>query len=368
MAQAQAKTDPWADDPSMKGQGSGAPSATGNNDDWKIWQQQNTPPESGMMQGVRNFAGAFGMAHPMQAAQEEQQNLKEHPIRSMVEGMPGVRLLEGAFQGAKRIGGEIEQAGESMGRGNAPEAELHGIKAIPFIGPALDQASDQAPPTTPGEGYLSQIKDAATSPAMGTVMGTAAATAPMVLGGVDAAAGGERVGMGAFPSRTRSGNTLSMIRDKAVNAPVSTVNTGPEVARYQELTQRGGATAKPVTQLIPRIRDNMVPNAGTKPLNFPEARDFYSNISAQSAEDLSRLNPTMRRQMGSIRSGMHQDLTDAAEQVEPGLGDKYSSAVREYARASALRNAGIQAAKYGIGGLGAGLAGKILYDKLPTIR
>jgi hypothetical protein len=78
---------------------------------------------------------------------------------------------------------------------------------------------------------------------------------------------------------------------------------------------------------------------------------------------VSRLNPIMRRQMGAIRSGLHQDLTDAAGTI--GRGEDYAGAVKEYARAMQLRKAAIRAAKYGAGAAGLGIAGHYLKDLIP---
>lgn len=180
-----------------------------------------------------------------------------------------------------------------------------------------------------------------------------AATLPAAfMGGPALEAGAE-----AIPSAKYAGGVLGEIRGAAENVPVRLNNAWPEIERYQALTKTGGATSKPVTQISTRLQ-NMIRNPSAGDLNFPEARDFYSNISGQSAEDVSRLNPTMRRQMGGIRSGLNQDLTDAASTI--GRGKDYASAIKEYAQAQRLKSILKTSAKIGIpAAVGAGILGKI---------
>jgi hypothetical protein len=88
-------------------------------------------------------------------------------------------------------------------------------------------------------------------------------------------------------------------------------------------------------------------------LNFPEARDFYSNITDLSHQPKLQtlmgrgLKPTMLRQVGSVRQGLNSDLTDAATTV--GRGEDYTNAMKEYAQAAKLRKI-----LFGAGVVGAG--------------
>lgn len=301
-------------------------------------------------------------------------SIKDQPSPTIAEGLtkmvtsfPPITAARGLYEGGKRIAGEIGQAGQAAKEGNMPGVASHAISAIPFLGPELDKGAEAAQErgmNKPGNTYGQDLSIAATTPGtLGHIAKGAAEVAPLALGALDTAAP-ERSLIGQIPSRARAGAMLQDIRTQAANVPVSTTNTAPEVARYQELAQRGGSTAKPITQLAPRIRENMVPNINTKPINFPEARDFYSNVSSQSAEDASRLNPIMRTQMGSVRAGLHQDLTDAAGQI--GRGEDYSNAIREYARAMQMRKGLITAAKIGIPAAGAGIAGHYIKNALPS--
>lgn len=76
------------------------------------------------------------------------------------------------------------------------------------------------------------------------------------------------------------------------------------------------------------------------PLNFPEARRFYSNVSELSRRPgflrravESPSAPKMRYQLGGVRQAMNSDLTNA---LPPELSDRYTNALREYAQAAKL--------------------------------
>jgi hypothetical protein len=311
---------------------------------------QAAPEQPGFFE---NLGHAFGIGS------EENAQRKAHPIASALEeSQPPIAIAHALINGGKRIAGEVGQAAHELGNGNPAAAAIHGISAIPILGPALMKMSDEAPPTKPGESYLQKVWDAVTPGNLGTGLGTAAQIAPAVLGGADMAAP-ERPLLAKIPSMARAGRTLEEIRNQAQNVPVRPVKAWPEIERFQELTKRGGSTSKPVTQISSRLA-NMVRLPDQGGFNFPEGRDFYSNISGQSAEDVSRLNPIMRRQMGAIRKAFHQDLTDSAGTI--GRGQDYADAVREYARGAQLKKALTTGAKIGAGAAGVGIAGKTVLN------
>jgi hypothetical protein len=84
---------------------------------------------------------------------------------------------------------------------------------------------------------------------------------------------------------------------------------------------------KVVQTFVRRITD---PSKG--PLTFDEARDYYSNISRLSANEFSRLNPIVQREVGVMRHTLQKALTDAASMV--GKADEYARGMTEYARAA----------------------------------
>lgn len=77
------------------------------------------------------------------------------------------------------------------------------------------------------------------------------------------------------------------------------------------------------------------------PVNFPEARDFYTNISRATAKPgflrrkiESPLNPSFRMNAGNVREALNSDLTDAANRI--GRGPDYAGAMNEYRNAARL--------------------------------
>ena len=112
--------------------------------------------------------------------------------------------------------------------------------------------------------------------------------------------------------------------------------TQPAVEGYRKYVSTGGMNSPVVRKLGTRL-DDVVP----EPINFPEARDFYTNVSRASARPgfLRRAienpaRPQQRFNLGNLREAMNNDLTSAADTV--GLGDKYTQGLREYANAAKL--------------------------------
>lgn len=161
-----------------------------------------------------------------------------------------------------------------------------------------------------------------------------AATLPMML---DAGPVQENV-MNAIPDADHAGKVFQSIAGDAKDVPLSFQKTTPELQRFQELTQRGGRNSKPFTQLSRRLD---TADGAPDPVNFPEGRDFYSNISdAAHQTPLQKImgrgmKPTMRRQAVNVRRAFNDDLTSAADQV--GRGQDYTDAMKEYAQAKTLQ-------------------------------
>lgn len=189
------------------------------------------------------------------------------------------------------------------------------------------------------------------------------ATIPsMVMGGPGATAAIE-----AAPSRKFAAELFKDVSENAGNVPVLLQRSGPELTRFKELADAGGAMPKAVRRLMSRAAEAGTP--GGKPLTYDEARDIYSNLSSLSAEDASRLNPVMRRQMGKAVQALKDDIGEAAGQT--GQAAKYYAALKNYAQASKLLRASgkiqeylakpaIKAAGAGAGGV----AGYELYKKV----
>lgn len=169
----------------------------------------------------------------------------------------------------------------------------------------------------------------------------------MVMGGPGASAAIE-----AVPSRKFAAELFKDVSENAGNVPVVLTKSGAELTRFKELADAGGTMPKAVTRLLSRARSSYTP--GGKPLTYDEARDIYSNLSSLSAEDVSRLNPVMRRQMGIVTNALKDDIGDAAAQA--GQAAKYYAAMKNYAQASKLLRAAKVIGKWAAAGTGAGAA------------
>lgn len=147
-----------------------------------------------------------------------------------------------------------------------------------------------------------------------------------------------------FPSADRAGAKLSELSGKLSNAPVALTHTVPALDRAAELSDAGGGAMGATGKLLNRSMD-------MNRMNFPEARDFYSNISGQSALDKMGQSPSLKRQVGNVRSAFHQDLASTADKALPatehgyfgqpmngGRGD-YENAMGEYGHAKNIEDA-----------------------------
>jgi hypothetical protein len=136
-----------------------------------------------------NLGHSFGVGHQEDA--QRMADFKAHPIVSMAENAlgPAYAAAKGLAQGGIRSGSELIDAGKSLMGGNAPQAALHAINAVPLVGPALNTMADQSPASTPGQSYASRVLADATPGNVGTALGTSAQAAATLLGGRDIAAG-----------------------------------------------------------------------------------------------------------------------------------------------------------------------------------
>jgi hypothetical protein len=104
------------------------------------------------------------------------------------------------------------------------------------------------------------------------------------------------------------------------------------------------ATGGRGTPVINKLAKRMAATDEQGPLMFPEARQFYTNVSRSSARPgflrraiESPSAPDMRRNLGNVREAMSNDLTDAAGSV--GMGDQYTQGMTEYKNAARLNRA-----------------------------
>jgi len=143
-----------------------------------------------------------------------------------------------------------------------------------------------------------------------------------------------------FPSKARAVQTLNEVSQAAKDVPVQMTATDPAVGGFKQYVATGGRG----TPVINKLAKRMAATDKQGPLMFPEARQFYTNVSRSSARPgflrraiESPSAPDMRRNLGNVREAMSNDLTDTAGSV--GMGDKYTQGMTEYKNAARLNRA-----------------------------
>ncbi len=330
-----------------------------DDEDTSAWKPiEDTSPQPSQPGFFQNLGHAFGIGDGELASRLQQ--LKEHPVRTALEvaGGPAVQAVQAAeslYGGAKRSAGELSKAFQSAKEGNKAGAAVHAITAVPMVGPALNKMAEESPASEPGQSYASRVMADATPGNIGTALGTAAQVAPMALGALDTAAP-ERGLIAQIPSRARAGRTFESVMQSAKDQPVTLTRSMPFLERTQQLASRGAAPVRAADQLFQRVNT-------VNPLNYPEARDFASNLSGLSAAEKMAANPTMQRSVGQLSHAFNEDVGDAA--AAAGRGEDYANAMKEYRRASQLRNAGGKIAKWAIpAAVGGGATGALLHKVL----
>lgn len=181
----------------------------------------------------------------------------------------------------------------------------------------------------------------------------------MTLPSIFAAGPVAREAEAAVPSAERAGRMFNTIENEAADIPVEMKETEPALEVFQKHVKTGGKNSPPIQMLRKRISPTMprvpLPEAmqadlsgvpartvNRSPIKFPEARDFYSNVTDVSkrpsvfkmAIESSR-EPKLRMEAGTVRNALNTDLTNAAETI--GRGKDYTDALREYRQAKQLR-------------------------------
>jgi hypothetical protein len=161
------------------------------------------------------------------------------------------------------------------------------------------------------------------------------ATLPMAFAGGPVA----NKAINAIPSKNWAGKMFQSVMGDAANVPVTLQHSGNAALRVKELSEAGTSMPQAVGKLLQRVTN---PSKG--PLTYAEARDFYSNITRLSGEEVNRLNPIMKRQLGIVTEALKRDIGDAAAQV--GRAGDYYAAMKDYARASQMQHAAGKILKY----------------------
>src|ERR1700721_491054 len=131
-----------------------------------------TAPREGFW---HSLGATFGMTP--EAAQAQRDEFTRHPVRSTIEdiGGPAVSGAEGLYRGFMRTTDEAGQAVTAAQQGKPYLAAEHAAYALPFVGEGIKRGVEQLGP------------DGEVTPAsVGTALGTAIQTAPMLTGGREA--------------------------------------------------------------------------------------------------------------------------------------------------------------------------------------
>jgi hypothetical protein len=151
------------------------------------------------------------------------------------------------------------------------------------------------------------------------------------------------------PTRAAAAQKFEEVMGAVGKAPVDVARPGDVALRVMELAERGGTMPKVVRDFLRRATD---PDKAS--ITYREMRDFYSNVSRLSADEMNRLPPIIKSQIGDLRVAMNEALARTA--ASGGKEGVYRAAMREYKVASRLRELATSAAKHGIK-WGAGLVG-----------
>lgn len=144
--------------------------------------------------------------------------------------------------------------------------------------------------------------------------------------------GAYKAARAVLPNAVRSGKKFQEVMAVAQHVPVEISEPGNAALRILQLSERGGTMPKVVRDFLRRVTD---PEKG--PLVYEEARDFYQNITRLSADEFKRLTPVMKREIGNLRVHLNHAIERAAATVDKA--DTYRSAMKEFRRASQLREA-----------------------------
>ena len=234
---------------------------------------------------------------------------------------------------------------------------------MPTIGPATAQK-----PRQPITGRGTQFNPALAKERLQDVAQGAGAAIPFagidtpdsgagIVGRVagEAALWGAPVGKGmqlaarVMPTRAKAGLKFQEVMRAVGDKSVDIARPGDAALRITELAERGSAMPKVVRDFLRRSTD-----PGKGDITYKEARDFYSNISRLSADEMKRLSPVIKRELGGLRESLKEALAKTA--ASGGKERVYRSAMREYAVASKLRELAEKGVKIAATGLGAGAA------------
>ena len=260
-----------------------------------------------------SLAAQFGMT-PEQAL-AAYQDAVAHPIAGALKSTPPVMLLSGLYGQAKQTGSELMQAARSVKEGNPSAAIVHGVQAVPILGPALSKAADQY---ATGD-YAGEA---------GTLVGSTAQAAPMVAGAADAVlpAGrpmiptprvGQMVGRAALLGKTPEGAYESALKPSTVLSPAD------RAAAVQTGLDQGIPVSKAGVQKLGDLIDDLNQKIAATIQSDPN-RPIDPNAVASRAD---AVKPKFANQvnaqpdLNAIEASKQQFLTEQGQTVTPGHGN-----------------------------------------------
>lgn len=271
------------------------------------------PPTSGPIAGAGDVPVPPKLQQGPSHQEQNQQNLRE---------------------GFKGVGKEFAETVNSFDAMSPFQAFKHTDKLIPVNTKASNK--EQLAGKVVGAGLE----------AMAPIKGASADLAKGALGAVGKAATGVAKNTG-LPSRKVGAELFKDVMAHAGNVPVSLTRSGDALLRAREIADAGTSMPQAVSKLLRRVTDPSKPTP-----TYEEMRDFYTNISSLSANEMSRISPVMKRQIGLIAKGLRDDIGDAADQA--GQAAKYYAAMKNYSQASKLLRAAHTIGKWAAGAAGAG--------------
>jgi hypothetical protein len=157
------------------------------------------------------------------------------------------------------------------------------------------------------------------------------------VGGVLGEAGGGI--LAKIPTRAKAGGMFENVMSKAATEPVDLTRSLPILERAQQLSARGHGSIGALDNLYKRINT-------VNPLDYREARDWASSLSRLNANDKMSASPSLQGEVGKLSHAFNEDVGGAAHRA--GVGEDYEQAMRDYHRASQIRDTAKGIAKWAI--------------------
>lgn len=172
---------------------------------------------------------------------------------------------------------------------------------------------------------------------------------------VGALAGPAEEIFGAIPLKSKAGELLESVEKSAKNVPVDLQQSAEHILRVKDLADAGGSMPMSINKMLRRVTD---PSKG--PLTYSEARDFYSNITRLSADEMNRLTPVMKAQVGKVAAALKDDIGQAAARVNKAAD--YYAGLKQYAKAAQLQRAAEKMGKYLLRAAGVAAGADVAYQ------